>query len=372
MDEKLRYKDTDFYFPSEALKRRWDEARFDPQLYWGEFSREPLPEGYRLPAWALGGFKKHGRPVLAPSEGGWDCGVFGGGVHNGAVIVKDGLFYYIYRGEFPCEPDNPFGIAYKCNIGIAVSSDGVRFEKRNDLSPVFRGAEDAAYSFEDVCVVEHGGRYYMYVNRWNWKDPQNTRDCGVYLAVSDDLLHWERVGIVFAGEQPMHRNACVLQDPHNRAVRVGGRFVMYMSTMRYCLVCTSKDLLHWETKQLERGWPGGECCFALADYAAGEPENILLFTGGRHTGHHYAVGEVLLQKKDPFRPVAHLPRPVLYSEPQYPWENGLSAENGLPVSYFRDTVFFNGLTLHGGVWYLYYGGSEYYTCLATKKQEGAE
>jgi len=36
---------------------------------------------------------------LAPSKDGWDCGRYGGGVHNGSIIKKDGRFYYRYRGE---------------------------------------------------------------------------------------------------------------------------------------------------------------------------------------------------------------------------------------------------------------------------------
>ena len=36
-----------------------------------------------------------------------------------------------------------------------------------------------------------------------------------------------------------------------------------------------------------------------------------------------------------------------------------------PISSFADCIFFNGLTRHNGKWWLYYGGSEYYTCLAT-------
>ena len=37
------------------------------------------------------------------------------------------------------------------------------------------------------------------------------------------------------------------------------------------------------------------------------------------------------------------------------------------ISPYRDCIFFNGLTLHDGRWWLYYGGSEYYTCLATAR-----
>jgi hypothetical protein len=75
---------------------------------------------------------------------------------------------------------------------------------------------------------------------------------------------------------------------------------------------------------------------------------------------------VLFSKSDPERPLTYLPGPVLRAESQYPWEDGRSAEPPhRPISSFRDCIFFNGLTQHNGKWWLYYGGSEYYTCLAT-------
>ena len=96
------------------------------------------------------------------------------------------------------------------------------------------------------------------------------------------------------------------------------------------------------------------------------PDTIVLFTGGHHTGHFYAIGEVLLSKNDPAKPLAYLPRPVLQADPQILQEAGRSAEPPhQPVSTFRDCIFFNGLTRHAGQWWLYYGGSEVYTCLAT-------
>jgi predicted GH43/DUF377 family glycosyl hydrolase len=134
------------------------------------------------------------------------------------------------------------------------------------------------------------------------------------------------------------------------------------------LMAYSDDMIHWESKEVtpENHFPGGEGCLALAEYDAENPDNIVLFTGGNHTGHFYAVGEVLFSKKDPEKPLAYLPRPVLAADSTIAWENGFSAEEqGKMISAFADCIFFNALTLHDGKWWAYYGGSEYYTCLAT-------
>jgi predicted GH43/DUF377 family glycosyl hydrolase len=98
---------------------------------------------------------------------------------------------------------------------------------------------------------------------------------------------------------------------------------------------------------------------------------VLLFTGGHHSGHFYAIGEVLFSKKDLTRPIEWLPRPVLSADPAIPWEDGRDAlPPHKPVSYFRNTVFLTGLTRHDGQWWAYYGGSERYSCLAQAPVRG--
>jgi predicted GH43/DUF377 family glycosyl hydrolase len=359
----------DWQFSSEAHRKMWDERHYDEERWWGGFSRDPLAEPYVLPSWAIGPFSKHpGNPIFAPSEDGWDRGHFGGGVHNGAVIREGGRFVYVYRGEFGLERRwrDEFagtGIDYLCDIGVAQSDDGVHFVRDAAGSPFFRHDDDERYSFEDVCLVRHEGMFHLFCNRWDWSRARDPSVCGVFHAVSPDLRRWEKLGLVFPKAKTIHRNGVVVQNPGNEAVRIGGRFVMYINGG---LVATSDDLVTWESHEVPELWPGGEGAFALADYAPSCPDRILLFTGGHHTGHFYAVGEVSFAKADPLQPLGWLPRPVLHADATLPWEDGRSAEPPhRPVSYWRDTVFFTGMTRHEGRWLAYYGGSEYYTCLAT-------
>ncbi len=357
-------------FSNEDHKKRWSEWHYDEEKYWGGFSREPFdPASYVLPDWAIGPFEKYsGNPVFSPNPEGWDCGHFGGGVHNGSVLKKDGRLYFVYRGEFAI-PDEPrfasrkkAGFGYLCDIGVAVSDDGIHF--RRVAGPVLRRPEDWMFSFEDVNCVQHEGRYYMFLNRWDWDRANDPSVCGTYLAVSDDLIRWEHKGLVFPKARRIHRNGTVLQDPDNRAVRdARGRFVMYINNG---LIAYSDDLLHWESKELASVWPGGECAVAIANYHPTNKDHVILFTGGPHTGHFYAKGEVLFSLRDPETPLEWLPRPILAADAKIPHEDGYSAEAPhRPVSYWRDTVFICGMTVFKDKWFAYYGGSEYYTCLAT-------
>lgn len=356
----------EWQFPSADNAQTWRNYSFSIDRWWGDFTHN-LPEQMDMFAdnpWALGPFTKYaGNPILAPTPDAWDCGRFDGGVHNGSMIIKDDRFYYVYRGERPIDVTLDSRINYICDIGVAVSDDGIHFTKETQHSPFFRTGEDRQYSYEDVNISKWGDTYYLFCNQWLWERQGDTSVNGTYLATSHDLLHWARVGIVFPEAARIHRNAIVLQNPQNEAVRVNGKFVMYINDG---LIAYSDDMIHWESRENPHRWPGGEGCFALSDHDAERPNDILLFTGGAHTGHFYAVGEVRLDKSDPEKPLAWLPRSPLFAELKYPYENGFSSEAPhKPLSSFADCIFFNGLTRYKGQWWLYYGGSEYYTCLAT-------
>jgi predicted GH43/DUF377 family glycosyl hydrolase len=355
-------------FPSADREQTWRHYSYSIDRWWGDFAHD-LPEQADMFAdnpWALGPFTKYeGNPIFAPSPGAWDCGRFDGGVHNGSIVIMDDRFYYVYRGERPIDVTLNSQIDYICDIGVAVSDDGIHFTRDTEHSPFFRHGDDRRYSYEDVNIVKWGDTYYLFCNQWLWERQGDTGINGTFLATSQDLLHWTKVGIVFPQATRIHRNAVVLQNPQNEAVQVDGRFVMYINDG---LIATSTDMIHWESRENPNRWPGGEGCFALADHNADHPDDILLFTGGAHTGHFYAVGEVRLSKSDPEKPLSWLPRSPLFAELKYPYENGLTAEAPhRPQSSFADCIFFNGLTRHRGQWWLYYGGSEYYTCLATAK-----
>ena len=364
----------DWQVPTAQNRREsWDKFTFNAERWWGTFPRhEPVANsnGHDAAAllaqfpWAVGPFQKYaGNPVLAPTPGCWDQGRYDGGVHNGAIVRHGGKFCYVYRGERTIDVPQNSHIDYICDIGLATSDDGINFTKEQFHSPFFRHGEFRRYSYEDVCLVRHEGVYYLFCNQWLWEDQQNTAVNGTFLATSTDLRHWQRHGIVFPKATRIHRNGVVVCDAENNAVRINGRFVMHINDG---LIAYSDDLIHWESEEVAELWPGGEGCFVLADHDPARPDDIVLFTGGHHHGHFYAIGQVLFSKRNPAKALAYLPQPALAADPRIPHESGRCAQPPHdPISSFRDCIFFNGLTRHAGKWWMYYGGSEYYTCLAT-------
>lgn len=353
-------------FPSKDSEATWRKQSFSIDRWWGDFSHglANQMDMFGDNTWAIGPFTKNkSNPVLAPSPNSWDSGHFGGGVHNGSIIVKDGIFYYVYRGERPIDIKENSDVDYICDIGVATSSDGVHFTKDALHSPFFRKGLNRQFSYEDVNIVRRDDTYYLYCNQWLWERAGDTSVNGIVMAKSTDLLNWSKPEIVFPNAKRIHRNGVVLQNPENEAVRAEGKYVMYIDDN---LMAYSDDLLRWESQENPNQIPGGECCFALGEYSTDHPDDIILFTGGAHTGHFYAVGELLFSKSDVSKPIKYLPRSPLFAEAKYPYENGFSAEPPhKPISSFADCIFFNGLTRYAGKWWIYYGGSEYYTCLAT-------
>lgn len=356
----------EWQFPDKDKKLAWEHYSYNIERWWGDFPKNiKVPENlYESYSWAIGPCTKYEyNPVLFPTPGAWDQGRYGGGVHNGSIIIKDGLFYYVYRGERSIDIKLNSPIDYICDIGVAVSKDGINFIKDTIHSPFFRKGEDRKYSYEDVNIVKKDDTYYLFCNQWFWENTQDYKQNGTFLATSQDLLNWSKKGIVFPNAKRTHRNGVVLQNPNNEAVKVNGKYIMYLNDG---LIAYSNDLLKWESKENPNKWPGGEGCFALCDHIPSDPDRIILFTGGNHTGHFYAIGEVLFSKKNPEKPIDYLPFPVLKANPRYPYEHGFSADAPYTpvVSSFSDCIFFNGLTLYEDKWWFYYGGSEYYTCLA--------
>ena len=205
-------------FPSADKQKQWKDYSFSIERWWGDFSKD-LPDAMDMFAdhpWAIGPFTKFaGNPVLAPTADAWDRGHFGGGVHNGSIIVKDNIFYYVYRGERDIDIPQISEVDYICDIGVATSQDGVHFKKDNQHSPFFRKGEDRKYSYEDVNIVKYEDTYYMFCNQWLWGKQSDYKVNGMFLATSKDLLDWEKVGIVFPNATTTHRNGVVLQNSQN-------------------------------------------------------------------------------------------------------------------------------------------------------------
>lgn len=193
-------------------------------------------------------------------------------VFNPAAIQREGKIHLLFRAE-----DTVGRFAGTSRIGLAVSEDGLRFERRPE--PVLFPAEDSMkpYEWEGGCedprVVEaEDGSYVMTYTAY---DGALAR---LAVASSRDLLRWTKHGLAFAGpaggryRDLWSKSGAIVcrrhEDGRLVAARVRGRYWMYWGDTDI-FAATSEDLIHWapveredtpakQLAQLARATPRGD------------------------------------------------------------------------------------------------------------------
>ena len=110
-------------------------------------------------------------PVLSPSDTGWDDYSVAPG-----IILKENNYFKMYYNGF----HDQYG---KWNIGLAVSSDGIHWEKNGD--PVLK-ASDEEYQIGVSSVVNYHQNYFMYYSVRHYPY------YNICLATSNDGIHWSK------------------------------------------------------------------------------------------------------------------------------------------------------------------------------------
>jgi beta-1,2-mannosidase len=290
-------------------------------------------------------------------------------VFNPAIVVKKGKLYMLYRAQD--KVGRPAGTS---RIGLAVSDDGYHFIRRP--TPVLYPTEGAQKQLEweggceDPRVVQdERGIYYMTYTAF---DGQTAR---LLVATSPDLVHWTRHGSAFAdafdgkySRSWSKSGSIVSRYPGGRivATKINGKYWMYWGD-RDIWVATSDDLIHWTPVISE---PGSALKVVLAPRVghwdsdlveSGPPamitkEGILLIYNGKNRRADgdsslpegmYGGGQVLLDIHDPTRVLRRLDHNFIH--PDKPYEI---------TGQVDQVCFLEGLADFKGHWLLYYGTAD--------------
>jgi len=274
--------------------------------------------------WVPGPFTKYAsNPILTPQGDGFESWA----VFNPAVIAKDGIFYMLYRAE---------GRKGVSRIGLAQSADGINFTRRPE--PVLSPTEPYEIwgGCEDPRVVMFGDTYYMTYTAYNGYRAK------LALATSTDLIQWEKHGVIIPW--PWSKSGAIVPQ------KINGEYVMYFGDSSIW-IAYSDDLLHWKVRNdpVMRTRPEH---FDSRGIEPGPPpivtdRGILLIYNGWNNNITYKVGAVLFSKDDPTIILERLDQPIL--EPTEGWEK---------TGQISNVVFASGLARKGDSWYLYYGGAD--------------
>lgn len=247
-------------------------------------------------------------------------------------------------------------------IGYAESVNGGAFKVNPD--PVL--APEAPYEknggVEDPRVVRIGDLYYLTYTGYNLHDAQ------LCLAVSRDLQHWDRKGVIL----PAYHGAWNTQWTKSGAIvpeKIDGKWWMYYLgtskgpdgvTRDKMGLAVSKDLLHW-TDATDK--PVLDVRPDAFDSRVMEPgpapfvtdAGILLLYNGADAKLVYRPAWVLFDRHDPRRVIARAEKPFL--APTLDWERVGVVPN---VIFLEGAVERAARTAHSLHLTGYYGGADKY------------
>ena len=322
--------------------------------------------------WALLTFAKLDsvNPVLLPGNNTFICPVLqreikweNKDVFNPAAIVRDNKVYLIYRAE-----DTIGRFNGTSRLGLAVSEDGYHFIK--EPAPVFFPGNDSMKVYEweggteDPRIVEsESGEYIMTYTTY---DGTTARLC---LATSTNLTDWKKVGLVLQGEfknRWSKSGAIVARREGSRIIaqKVNNKYWMYFGDTKI-FMASSDDLIHW-TPVLENGdWkPVLQPRAKMFDsrlvesgpYALITEKGILLIYNGMNLDSGgdpnlppgaYCGGQALFDLNDPTKLINRLDQ--YFIKPDRPYE--LTGQ-------VNQVCFLEGMVYFKDQWFLYYGTAD--------------
>jgi predicted GH43/DUF377 family glycosyl hydrolase len=276
-------------------------------------------------------------PIIAPQGNGWEAA----GTFNPSVIVHDGKVVMLYRAQ---DKDGT------SRLGYAESADGVHFTRRSE--PVFSPEKDYEKDggVEDPRLVQFGETYYLTYTGYNKKDAQ------LCLATSEDLIHWERKGVIL----PAYKGKWNVRWTKSGAIvpeKIGGKYWMYfLGTSRdnkdQMGLASSTDLLHWTDETDAPVLPAREGKFDSRVVEPGPapivtPKGIVLIYNGADDKLVYRTGVAMFDRNNPGRVISRTDTAVF--DPEKEWEK---------VGQVPNVVFVEGMVRRGPKYLFYYGGAD--------------
>jgi len=295
-------------------------------------------------------------------------------VFNPAAVVRNDTVFLLYRAE-----DSIGKFAGTSRIGLAWSTDGLHFKKHP--TPVLYPDNDSAkvYEWEGGCedpriVEDENGTYYMTYTAY---DGDKAR---LLITSSKDLYHWTKHGSVFKNDASMINKwsksgsiVCKYENGKAIAVKIQGKYCMYWGDTDIFLA-VSDDLIHWipvinkdnsqkvfgprpkkfDSRLVESGPPA-----MLTD------NGIVLIYNSMNLGPNgdttlpegtYAASQILFDKNNPTKIIDRMD--TYFMKPDKPYEM---------TGQVNHVCFVEGLVNYKGKWFLYYGTADSKIAVAAKQ-----
>ncbi len=297
-------------------------------------------------------------------------------VFNPAAVVRNDTVFLLYRAE-----DKIGKFAGTSRIGLAWSIDGLHFTRHS--SPVLYPDNDSLkkYEWEGGCedpriVEDDKNTYYLTYTAY---DGDKAR---LMVASSTDLFHWIKHGLAFADahngkyvNEWSKSGSIICEYGQGKAIaaKINGKYWMYWGDTNIFLA-SSDDLIHWipvESKDSKLvsvfGPRKGKFDSDLVE--PGPPamltdKGIVLMYNSRNVPSKgdsslpegtYAASQILLDKNDPSKVLQRMD--TSFIKPDKPYE--ISGQ-------VNRVCFLEGLVNYKDKWFLYYGTADSKIAVAVK------
>lgn len=148
------------------------------------------------------------------------------GTYNPTAIVHENKVYLIYRAE---------GDSDVSTLCLATSSDGFKFKKHNNNPIIKPSVPEEDGGCEDPRIVKIGDTFYLTYTSYNGMQPVTDDTVSTSLAISKDLINWEKLGIIVKGIKA----ATIFPEKINK------KYVMFIGG-KNIRIAESLDLLNWK------------------------------------------------------------------------------------------------------------------------------
>jgi predicted GH43/DUF377 family glycosyl hydrolase len=323
-------------------------------------------------------------PILSAGRGKFSCPILKRDVlweekdvFNPAAVVRHDTIFLLYRAE-----DKIGKYAGTSRLGIALSTDGLHFVRRDE--PILFPKEDfmKVYEWEggieDPRIVEsEEGTYIMTYTAY---DGSLARLC---IASSTDLFTWTKHGPMLNGKYLntwSKSGAIVASRVGDKIIarKVNGKYWMYFGDTDLFLA-SSDDLIHW--KPFEEDGKLKSVLMPRKNYFDSRLVEsgpfalitargiILIYNGMNHDVEGdstlaqgaYSAGQALFDANDPTQLIDRLEENFL--RPDQPYE--ISGQ-------INQVCFVEGLVPFQGRWFLYFGTADSKIAVATSPIQKAE
>ena len=290
-----------------------------------------------------------GNPIITPNpDHFWESEY----TFNPGTVWENGKVHIIYRA---------MGMDNTSVMGYASSKDGFHIDERLP-EPIYVPRRDFEQKFqpgnsgcEDPRFTKINDRFYMCYTAYDGKNP--TRVAMNSISVNDFInkeWQWEKP-ILISPPGMDDKDACILPK------KVDGKFVFFHRLETSIWVDYMDDLDFEENEYIKgkilfsprmNSWDNEK--IGIGGVPIETENGWLMIYHGLSRDTKYRLGIALLDLENPTRVIARLNYPIF--EPEAEYEN-----KGLRFG----TVFTNGSVVIDGKIFVYYGGADQVTCVAT-------